>query len=527
MAKILAIDDKEDNLTTISAVLKNMISDCRLITALSGSEGARLAKSELPDVILLDIIMPEMDGFETCRLLKNDDQTRHIPVILLTAIKTDSDSRIKGLEIGADAFLSKPIDPAEFVAQVNVMLRIKKAEDILRRDKKLLEDEVKKGSVDLQNSENRFSLFMESATEGFILYNSELNLIVINQKALEIFPPETKKENIIGKNILELVPGLEETGRYDDYLKVIKTGKPILYKDLVPHTKFGNRSISLRAFKVGEGLGIIFTDITEQKRAQEQIKNQNILLEKAVKEKQQEMELLMERLIRQEKLAVVGHISGSIAHELRNPLSVIKQSIFFLNHLRQTNKLESSVSKVKEHFDLLTNEINESNKVISDLLQMTKMEPLLKKKINLRPVILDILNRFPLDKRTRLNVSLEPEPFLIWADRLQLRQVLINLLSNATYDINKKRVVTISGNISNQEKKCFIKIEDDGPGIAPENLEKVFEPLYTSKVTGIGLGLSICRRIIENHGGKIILTSKVGKRTTVTIELPDENIAEG
>lgn len=523
MHKILAIDDKEDNLTTVSAVLKNTIPDCQLITALSGFDGIQLAKSESPDVILLDIIMPKMDGFETCRQLKNDDKTRHIPVVLLTAIKTDSDSRIKGLEIGADAFLGKPIDPAEFAAQVKVMLRIKKAEDLLRQDKKLLEEEVEKRTKDLRESEKRFSLFMESATEGFVLFDSELNYIIINQTALEIFPAGTMKKNIIGKNILEIAPGLEKTGRYKEYLKVIKTGKPIFFEDLVPHPKFSKRSISLRAFKVGEGLGMIFSDITEKKHAQEQIKNQNIMLEKAVRKKQQEMELLMDRLIRQEKLAVLGQISGSIAHELRNPLSVIKQSIYFLNHLRQTNRLESSGTKVKEHFDLLTSEINESNKVISDLLQMTRMEPLLKKKINLRSVILNVLNRFPLDKRTQLNVSLKPEPFLIWADQLQLRQVLINLLSNATYDINKKRIVTISGNILNQDKKCSIKIEDDGPGIPPENLEKVFEPLFTSKVTGIGLGLSICKRIIANHDGTITLTSKVGKGTTVSIELPNEN----
>ena len=267
-------------------------------------------------------------------------------------------------------------------------------------------------------------------------------------------------------------------------------------------------------------------DITDRKQAEERIKNQNVLLEKAVDEKQKEMEILMERLIRQEKLATIGQISGNIAHELRNPLSVIKQSIYFLENLRKKNKLESLTSKVKEHFELVIDEINGSNKVISDLLQLTRIEPLKKKQIDLRAVILELLDRYPLEKNTQLKINLKPEPFLIWADPIQMRQVLLNLLSNATYEITNKRVVTISAEMLKKSKKCLMKIHDDGPGITDENLSKVFEPLYTSKVKGIGLGLNICKKIIENHGGSISLTSEIGKGTTVKIELPYEILSE-
>lgn len=110
MPKILVIDDLENVLLTISDLLKNLIPDCTVITTLSGEKGIELAKSELPDVILLDICMPAPDGFEVCRYLKSEKATGHIPIILITAITTDAKSRVKGLGLGADAFISKPVE---------------------------------------------------------------------------------------------------------------------------------------------------------------------------------------------------------------------------------------------------------------------------------------------------------------------------------------------------------------------------------------------------------------------------------
>ncbi len=162
MKKILAIDDQKDNLITIKAVIKNSISNCEVLLAQSGQEGLELAKIEQPDTILLDIIMPEMDGFEVCKRLKSNEKTKHIPVILITAIKTDAISRAKGLNIGADAFLAKPIEPAELNAQVNVMLRIKEAEDKLRLEKEQLEELVAERTYELKESENKLNTLLNN-----------------------------------------------------------------------------------------------------------------------------------------------------------------------------------------------------------------------------------------------------------------------------------------------------------------------------------------------------------------------------
>lgn len=137
MKKILAIDDNPANLQLIFAILNADFPDCQVLLSQSGSEGIEIAKRESPDTILLDILMPGMDGFEVCDILKRDIFTQHIPIIMVSAMN-DSSIRIKGLNTGADAYMSRPFKREELKAQINVMLRIKFAEDRLRnRNEKL------------------------------------------------------------------------------------------------------------------------------------------------------------------------------------------------------------------------------------------------------------------------------------------------------------------------------------------------------------------------------------------------------
>lgn len=128
--KILAIDDTLDNLITLKALIIEAFPEAKIITATSGEIGIELAISENPDVILLDIIMPDMDGFEVCRKLKAIKITNNIPVVFVTALKGDSESRIKALEVGAEAFIAKPIDQSELVAQIRAMAKIKSSQEL-------------------------------------------------------------------------------------------------------------------------------------------------------------------------------------------------------------------------------------------------------------------------------------------------------------------------------------------------------------------------------------------------------------
>lgn len=136
--KILAVDDIQDNLITLTAVIQDSFPGATVVTTLSGAECIALARTEDPDVILLDIVMPGMDGFEVCRRLKSDERVRHIPAIFLTALQTDRESRIKALEVGGEAFLSKPLEEAELIAQIRAMAKIKAAAVAQKQEKEKL-----------------------------------------------------------------------------------------------------------------------------------------------------------------------------------------------------------------------------------------------------------------------------------------------------------------------------------------------------------------------------------------------------
>ncbi len=140
--KVLAIDDIQDNLTVLKAVIKDAFPDATVYTALNGPDGIKLASATDPDVILLDIIMPEMDGFEVCRRLKKEENLKHIPVVFLTALKTTAANRIKALEAGGDGFLSKPVNREELMAQLRAMKKIKQAAMHEKEEKRILESMV-------------------------------------------------------------------------------------------------------------------------------------------------------------------------------------------------------------------------------------------------------------------------------------------------------------------------------------------------------------------------------------------------
>ncbi len=128
MHKVLIIDDEESYRVKIKYILEKSIKDCKVLCAKTGEEGIEIATIEQPDTILLDVVMPKIDGYEVCNRLKSDEQTRSIPIILASAFQNDTNSRVLGLESGADVFLSKPFDPTELSALVLSMLRIRKAD---------------------------------------------------------------------------------------------------------------------------------------------------------------------------------------------------------------------------------------------------------------------------------------------------------------------------------------------------------------------------------------------------------------
>jgi signal transduction histidine kinase len=257
-------------------------------------------------------------------------------------------------------------------------------------------------------------------------------------------------------------------------------------------------------------------EIADRKKAEAKLRTYSETLEATVKQ----LETAQEKLVRQERLAAIGQISGSIAHELRNPLGSIKQSGFFLKRLHHKGSLTPTNPKVGEHLDLIEAEVHEANRVITDLLEMSRMKVPMQEVVDLHRIILEATDRSHLPDQTHLQLDLRPDPFLIWVDPLQLRQVLINLLTNARQACQKQGLIKVLGRIIKKTDQVQIQVSDNGCGIHADAIDKVFEPLYTNKAKGTGLGLSICKQIIEAHSGKITLCSQINQGTTVEILLP-------
>jgi PAS domain S-box-containing protein len=276
MPTILAIDDKRDNLTTITALLKNLMPDCAVITALSGSEGIEKALAAQPDAVLLDINMPGMDGFETCRRLKADSRTQPIPVIMVTAVRSDAPSRIKGLDLGADAFLSKPIDEHELVSQIRVVLRIKEAENALRRERNSLETMVQERTAALRASEARFRAANDASLDVLLLLRSERDatgsvcdfvFVDLNRRAEELL--RMGRAQLLGKRLCEELPINREAGYFDKYKRVVDTGIPLEEEFFLPETHVPAAWYYHQVVRVGDGIFICHRDISERKRSEE------------------------------------------------------------------------------------------------------------------------------------------------------------------------------------------------------------------------------------------------------------------
>lgn len=247
-------------------------------------------------------------------------------------------------------------------------------------------------------------------------------------------------------------------------------------------------------------------------------KQQNILLEKAIEKKTHEMEDLMEKMIRQEKLAAIGKISGSIAHELRNPLGAVKQSAYYLKL-----KLKHMPDKIAKHLTLIEDELSVADKVIDDLMEMTRVKSANKEYAKLKDIINESIERVKIKDGIEIKQNLAKEAQYVVADVIQLRQVFVNLINNSNQAFTDKGIINISSSKQQDNNIIEVEVADNGPGIPTDFMEKVFEPLYTTKAKGTGLGLNICKQIIEKHGGDIKILSEVNMGTKVRFTIPVGN----
>jgi signal transduction histidine kinase len=233
-----------------------------------------------------------------------------------------------------------------------------------------------------------------------------------------------------------------------------------------------------------------------------------------INETSRQLKATQEELIRKERLAILGQFSGNISHELRNPLGVIDSSIYYLQM-----RLNEKDEKIHQHLNRISQSVKTATIIIENLLNLTRMNKPTFTRYNLTLLLADCLKACKIPDEVRVVEDFPETEIMVKAEKEQIRMAVDNLVKNAVAAMNGKGTLTIRIR-KTEEELAEISFIDTGTGINPDHLKQVFLPLFSTKAKGIGLGLSITKMIIENHGGKITADTEPGKGARFTICLP-------
>ena len=271
--------------------------------------------------------------------------------------------------------------------------------------------------------------------------------------------------------------------------------------------------------------------------ATEEIKGLNEELARKIEEKTRQLLDAQEELVRSEKLAVLGQLSAGISNELRNPLGVMNNAIYFLRAI-----IPDADERVKEYLVVIEDEIRNSQNIIEDLVMFSVPKAPRPRLVSVGELVELVFEKCAIPENVALSLEIPVELPTVNADPSQLIDILYNLIINAvqampeggSLRIAARRVSSSEFQVLSSDLKpetlnltpdgdfVEISVSDTGGGILPENLEKLFHPLFTTKARGIGLGLPISKNLVEANGGKIEVRSEIGKGTTFTVTLPAE-----
>ena len=253
----------------------------------------------------------------------------------------------------------------------------------------------------------------------------------------------------------------------------------------------------------------ICTNITKEKEIQEQLVKVEDELLKQNKTLLSQVERKSAELVKSERLATIGTMASRIAHDLKQPLTIM----YTYAEMLTPEILSKLDSKDKEKWLRLQNSIFDMNRIIEDVLDFARTTEIKKKKSSLLSILRLALNH--VKSSYGIEINLPEKDISLNCDSRKIEGVMSNLLNNAVQALDEQGEIDVS--ISSDSKFVIIRIKDSGSGIPDENLDKIFEPMFTTKKTGTGLGLVICKSIVEQHGGTITVSNKP---TTFTIKLP-------
>ncbi len=257
----------------------------------------------------------------------------------------------------------------------------------------------------------------------------------------------------------------------------------------------------------------VVENITERKRAQAALQEYSTRLEQMVEDRARELRDAHEQLVRQERLAMLGQLAGGIGHELRSPLGAIKNAVYLLNL-----SLKTPDPDIQETMDILKRQVDASDRVITSLLDFARPKPPYRRKTNLRELIDAALAQVVLPNHIAVQQQFDAALPVLSVDPAQLQIVFGNLIRNAAQAMPDGGTLTIAAR--DDADQVAISFGDTGVGIAPEIMDKIFQPMFTTRTRGMGLGLALCKLLVEGHNGKIEVTSQVGRGTTFIVSLP-------
>ena len=350
-----------------------------------------------------------------------------------------------------------------------------------------------------------------------IFYKDKANRFIrVNKTFTEV--AGMPKEKIEGKTAFEVYPDKAE-GHWRDDKEVIVYGHP--KKNIIEplETAKGTRWVQIDKIpdrdKEGNIIGTInfATDITGWVRAEEDLKEYSEGLEERVEQRTKELKAAQEQLLRREKLAILGQLAGGVGHELRNPLGVMSNAVYYLKTI-----LHEVDATTEEYLGIISSEIHNANKIISDLLGFSRIRPAEWKEIAVSDLVAQVLEKQLIPENVEVITRLSPGLPALFVDHKQIGQVLVNLVTNACQAMPEGGKLTIGA--QTEKSHVSLSITDTGCGMSEEDMKKSFEPLFTTKARGIGLGLAVSKNLVETNGGSIEMESDEGKGSTFRVILP-------
>lgn len=524
---ILIVDDHYPAVEMLKRAF--MSHDFRVEAAYDGNEALEKAGEMIPDLILLDIMMPGLNGYEVLEQLRKNPNTNEIPAIFTTA-KDGVDDIEHGLRLGADDYVPKPIKPRELIARVRSKIESRRLRDALRQRTTDLEALLRVGE-ELNNHleiDELLTLVLYLVDDlvdsiGVSIYQiSETGDIIDSRTTYNVSAISDNEVEALVEQFLNTPKSIAWDIETASPFKALPKGMAMgltygaqLHGIIVVESEIGLSEHEARLF---EGIGRQATLALRNAELYKVKVNYAEHLEDMVEERTQELRDAQALLVRSEKLASVGRLASGIAHEINNPLTPI-----IINMEGMVEDIEAEYPITLADVEMTLQSARRIRRIVERLLQFTRkqgddrpdMEPL-----DLAHVVKNVnsLSQTFLRKSSvQVEMNLVPDTF-VYGNRDQIEQVLLNLVLNAQAAMEDGGQLDIESHI--EADNLVLTIQDTGHGIEPDLLGKVFEPFVSTKEEGTGLGLFVSYGIVENHNGTIDVISEVGKGTRFTITLP-------